>query len=239
MTPEASAAAGPPVASATEALSAASATVASAHVASSYAALHVEAARLLKELSATSEVLVLAASKGAAGDFVRQSAAGGFLGVHTLTLAHLAAALATRQVSSRQLTPLSTLSQEALVARVVYENRTRLDYFGPVADRPGFIGALSRTLLELRLDEIELAQLAATGAPGEDLARLAAAYQRELETQSLADLAQLYRLALETKSHHLLHLPTILLDVPIRTRLSKRLIAKLSQVHAFTLSADE
>lgn len=208
----------------------------------SYAALHAAAARLLRELSAESEVLVLAASKGAADDFVRQAAGDGFLGVHTLTLAQLAASLATRQVSSRRLTPMSALSQEALVARVVYENRAKLDYFGPVADRPGFNGALTRTLGELRLDEVPLDRLAEVGAPGADLARLASAYGRELEAQSLADLAQLMRLAIESVregQHHLLGLPVILLDVPIRTQLAKRLVAALANTHAFVLAADE
>lgn len=214
---------------------------------SSYAALHREAARLLARLSAESEVVVLAPSHGAAADFVRSSADKGYLGVHTLTLPHLAAALATRQVSTRRLTPMSQLSQEALVARVVYDLRSRdqLEYFAPVADRPGFIRALSRTLSELRLDEVDLTALAATGAPGADLSRLAAAFARELEAQSLADLPQLFRMAIETARHgrhHLLGLPIILLDVPVRSRLAAHLIAALHQkgpVHAFVLASDE
>jgi len=213
----------------------------------SYAALQQEAAKLLSALSAAGEVLVVAPARGTAAGFVRASSTRGHLGVHTMTLTDLAASLATRQVSAKRLTPMSALSQQALVARVVYELRgvDKLPYFAPVADRPGFIRALAHTLAEIRLDQVDIASLAATGAPGADLARLATAYSHELHAQSLADIAHIFALAGEAihhGGHHLLSLPIILLDVPVRNAATARLLTALSgqaPLHAFVLSADE
>ena len=68
------------------------------------------------------------------------------------------------------LVPAAGLGAEAVAARAIYKLAAEgaLGYFAPVADRPGFPGALARTLGEVRLAGIgadELAALDAIGAP--------------------------------------------------------------------------
>lgn len=214
----------------------------SAFAANSAAALRDAAGRALRERARAGELIVIGATRGAADDFVRSSAEQGFLGVRAMTLGQLAAQLARQRVSQLGLVPLGRISEEALVARVVAETREKLAYFGPVAGRPGFIRSLAATLRELRLERADSARLAQTGAPGADLARLALAFQQELEQWRLADSARVYALAEETLAtggHPLAQLPMLLLDAPVRTRAERRLLeAWPAPVDAFVLAAD-
>ena len=182
------------------------------------------AAAQFQALPAGAESLILAETGTAAGDFVRHAApsGGGFLGAHGFTLRRLAASLAVGHVA-----PLSRLGLEAVAARSVYACRAEglLGYFGPVADTPGFARALASTLSDLRLEAVSPEAVAATGAPGADLARLLTRYEQELETQSLADLAALYRVATESTSHVLLGLPLVLLDVVVDSTAARRFLA--------------
>ena len=172
--------------------------------------------------------VVLAPTRGAAEDLVRGEALRGLTGIHTLTLNQLAALVAAPELGSRKTTPLSRLSQEALVARVVHQARSEsaLRYFSPVADRPGFARALAQTLSELRLGGIAWRELRALGDGGEDLAWLAERYGLLLEEQRLADLAAILARACEvagrgTATHRLLELPLIVCDVPLRDRATR------------------
>ncbi|MCC6539529.1 MAG: PD-(D/E)XK nuclease family protein, partial [Bryobacterales bacterium] len=213
------------------------------------AAMHAEAAAFLDaHRHGAAEVLVLAPSRSAADDFLRKVCGAGLLGVHTLTLSHLAGQLASPELARWGLAPVSTLGLEALVARVVHELRAgqHLHYFGPVADTPGFVRAAARTLTELRMENVEAADLAATGAPGADLARLYLDFAEQLQQQSLADQATLYGLALKAASegrHRMLGLPVLLLDVPVRSARQRELVAALLRqspaVLAVALEADE
>ena len=137
------------------------------HIASSYSELLGAAGRWLE--GRTTEALVVAASKGAADDFLRATGKA-WMGVHVFTLTQLAAALASADLGARAMTPMSHLSLEALTARVIHEERRRepLAYFDPVADTPGFVRALAATLGELRMESVDAAALAASGEPGRD-----------------------------------------------------------------------
>ncbi|MEZ5351968.1 MAG: PD-(D/E)XK nuclease family protein [Bryobacteraceae bacterium] len=205
-------------------------------VASSNLDLHRPAAEFLASAHArgAGEVVVLAPSRGAADDFARASVGpgDGFLGIHSLTLTQIAAHLAAAPLAASGLTPMSGLSQDALTARVVHTLRREglLHYFDPVAGTPGFIGCLSRTIAELRMEEAVLPGPAASrgvASPVRDLALLTQAWADQLRQQSLADLAQLFRIATSTASHRYLGLPVLVLDAPLRGSLRRKLMAHL------------
>jgi ATP-dependent helicase/nuclease subunit B len=192
------------------------------------------------------ETILLASTRAAADDFLRSSTRPGFLGVHAFTLPQLAARLASQ--SGGAFTPLSQLSQEALVARVVFSlrNDERLRYFHPVADRPGFIRALAATLGELRLEGVDPRELSKTGDAGRDISLLTREYARQLTEARLADLALLYEKAIDVireRPHPLIGLPLVLLDVPIRFTREKQflreLVSRSPGAAAVCLAADE
>ncbi len=213
----------------------------------SYGALHRAAGKFLEEHSGASEIAVLAPTRGAADDFLRAHCGAGLLGAHALTLPHLAAQLASPELARWNLAPVSQLGLEALVARVVHELRasSKLHYFAPVADTPGFVSAAARTLGELRMENVEPSDLARTGEPGADLARLYLAFAEQLQQQALSDQATIYGLALQAAqsgTHRLLGLPLLLFDIPIRSARQRELLSviveKSPAVLAITLEAD-
>ena len=166
------------------------------------------------------EVLIVAPTRSAADDLVRVTAqaAGGLLGAHRITLLSLASDIAAGGLAESQLAPVSRLGAEALAARAVHACRkeTPLEYFEPVADRPGMRRALARTITELRIESVPAAALDLGGAPGRDMRRLLSRYDVELERAMLADAAEIFahaaRLA-ATVQHRLLGVPVLLYDV--------------------------
>jgi len=190
-----------------------------------------KASEYFGSLPEDSEVLVLAATRGAADDFVRACCRSrpGLYGVHRFTVTQLASTLATELMAERGLAPAGDLSAVALAARSIQAclEDKQLPYFEPVADTAGLARALASTLNELRLAGIAAESVVAAGPPGQDLAHLLGRYEQELEARSLADLATLFRLAVEVASssaHRLVGLPTLLLDVPIDSRLKDDLV---------------
>ncbi len=184
----------------------------------------------------SSEVLVLAPTRGAADDFVRACGRdpGSLFGVHRLTPIQLAADLATGHLARSNLAPISRLGIEALAARTVYVCRkdAELGYFGSVTDTPGFARALASTLSELRMEGVTPGQLAVTGTPGKDLARLLACYEKELAARSLADLAAIFGFATEAAAqspHRLLGLPMLLLDISLGSAAERAFVAAVTQ----------
>jgi ATP-dependent helicase/nuclease subunit B len=141
----------------------------------------------------------------------------GIGGLHRTTLVQFAAELARPEMARLGLATLSTLGVEAIAARVIHTERVSkpFAYFEAVAAMPGFARALARTLNELRLARVAPSSLRETGAPGEDLARLLTRYALELEDRSLADLARVFEMAAEARSHRWLGLPLLFLDTPL------------------------
>jgi ATP-dependent helicase/nuclease subunit B len=181
--------------------------------------------------SSYSETIVIAPMP-LAGEGLAHSVCGA--GLHRMTLAQLAADVSRLRMAELGLAPLSTLGLEAVAARVAYAARSHgeLAYFAPVAGLPGFGRALARTLGELRLARIRPDALAATGAPGEDLARLLSRYETELSERSLADGARVFELAAEaamTGAHPLLGLPVLLLDAPLDSLASRDFVARVAE----------
>jgi len=197
----------------------------------SYAVLLDRAAEFLASLKGQAEVVVLAQSRGAADDFARASCGAGLLGVHRMTLTGLAVDLAEGPLARAGLTPVGGLGAEAMVARVIHKLKAdSIPYFQPVADTPGLARAVARTIAELRLEGVRPEQVAATGLPGRDLARMAALYEEELAGRSAADFALLLRCAIAAAregKHRLLGLPVVLLDIDLDSSLRRQLAEAL------------
>ncbi len=200
----------------------------------SYGPLLAGAGEALREWARRGEVVVLAPTRAAADEFVREQAGSGLLGVHRFTPAQFAATLAAPLAAARRLAPISRLSSEALVARVVHQlkEQHQLSYFHPVANTPGFARVLASTIQEIRYESVTAEALRQAGLPCEDLARLSAAYSRELAERKLADLPLLFELATETVDsgkHRLLGLPVICLDAGPEHRRQDRLLAAVAE----------
>ncbi len=186
-------------------------------------------------LADSTEVLVLAASRGAADEVLRRACptGGGLFGVHRATPLQLAAELATPGLARADLAPVGGLGLEALAARAISicAAHGELSYFQPVAEAPGMARALASTLRELRCGGAEPQALAATGEPGADLSRLLARYMDELEQRSLVDDAALFALAREeiaSGTHALLELPLLLLDLELPSRAERGFLAAVA-----------
>src|SRR5207237_7029461 len=112
-------------------------------------------------------------------------------------LIELAARTAALAADGLRRAPGSQAAADAIAARAVFDATASdgLEYFGPVAATPGFPRALSRTIHELRLAAVEGDRLATLGAAGRDLRRLLERFEGELNRASIADRAQLFRLA--------------------------------------------
>ncbi len=180
------------------------------------------------------ETLVLGATQRAADDFIRQAQTDGpgLLGVHRSTFAHLAANLAALPLARAGLTRISPLGTQALACRAVNQVRAAhaLRYFEAVATTPGFALALSRTLQELRVAQVDPDQLRDGSPVGDDLGRLLRGYESELARQSLADYAQVLQVATTVATsgkHALVGLPLVLLDVPPKNQAEAQFLSAL------------
>lgn len=190
-------------------------------VSTSAAARLAAATAFLDRFPAGSEVLVIAATRGAADDFARALARrrGATFGLTRSSLLELAARTAARG-SEQPRAPGSQAAVEAMAARAVHEalEDGDLHYFTPVARTPGFPRALARTLHELRLGRVASERLADGGAGPDDLARLMARFEQELDRAGVNDRAAIFvaaAAAWPSASHHFRHLPVVLLDVAI------------------------
>ncbi len=199
-------------------------------ITSSSAARRLELAReWLAARPPDGETLLVGGSLDGVQDLARGVAfeGGGTFGWQRLSLHRLALRLAERSLLERSLTPASALALEALWARVVHElaRENRLGRFAPVAAQPGLPRALARTVDELRTAGLDPAAL------DPDLARAAAAFEAALAEAKLADRALILSAAaqqLKASEHPLRGLPTLLLDVPLRSMLEGELVQALA-----------
>lgn len=168
-----------------------------------------------------------------------------------MTLTHLAATLAAPHLAARGLKPASRLAIEALTARVLATaaRAHAIPYFAPVSSAPGLGPAVAATLTELRLEAVDPDLLAASGAPGRDLATLLSACEEERERELIADLPVVYQLAVEALDDRtnempaVIGLPLLLVDLPLASRaqleLLSRVIARAPVVLALHTMGDE
>ena len=172
------------------------------------------------------DVLIVAATRGAADDLARSIAreCGATVGLHRFSLTQIAARLAAPALSQEQRAPVTYLGSEAVAARATFEARRddALAYFDPVASTPGFPRALARTLQELRLAQVAPAALSGLPLGGADLAALLERFEREFVSVSATDRAALFvaaRASIASGAHSVaIGAPLLLLDVPLDSK---------------------
>ena len=125
-------------------------------VTSASAAARLDAAReFLSNRPPATELLIVAASRGAADELARAVArrSGSTFGLTRFSLTQLAARAAAVRLAGARRVPGTQAGAEAIAARAAFDARAagELAYFAPVAGMPGFPKALARTLYELRL----------------------------------------------------------------------------------------
>jgi ATP-dependent helicase/nuclease subunit B len=186
------------------------------------------------------EVLVLTHSIESATDFLMNFAGASseasmsLFGVRRFTLNVLAARLAQPSLVAQGSIPTSNLSFTAVVARAIHTllAEHKLNYFVPVANRPGFPIAIARTLEELRMNDVAINALKTLARGGKDLAEIAAAVEDELRSHNLSDRAILFNTAIESitapENFSYVGRPLLLLDVAIRSELENKLIEQLA-----------
>ncbi len=204
------------------------------HVASSSAARLAHVTAFIGTQQPATEIVLVAASRGAADDVARHVARSrpATFGLHRFSLTQLAARLAATRLAGRGLVPATRLATEAVAARAVFEARRdeRLAYFVPVAGMPGFAPSLGRTLTDLRMASADAASLSAAGDGGRDLATLSEAVDAQFEAGGTADRATLFAAAtdaLESETAFCCGAAVALIDVAVASEAERRFAAAL------------
>ena len=188
--------------------------------------------------SNSSELLIISHSIEAATNFCLSVASGrdALFGTRRLTLNGLAARLAQRSLAQSETVPATALSFNGIVARAIYllNAQDKLTYFAPVATKPGFPIAVARTLEELRMNDVGPETLDPLPGGGKDLAEIARVVETELDDSKIADRAKIFQAAIASVSslHNAdyIRVPTLLLDVCIRSQLELELVRALVEI---------
>ena len=195
-----------------------------------------EAGTWLARHPTAAPVLVVSANGEAGAELLRREVAergpgAARFGTLRTTLGRLATTLALPRLIADGRKPSTGLARVALCARVLHALGADglLGRYARVADRPGLPSALAATLHDLRMADVGPDAVAAL-AP--DLSRLYGAYLDALAAAGLADRADIFRVATaaarDPDAGPPLGHPTLLLDVPVRTRLEERLISAIA-----------
>ena len=167
-----------------------------------------QAVAFLHDARPDEEVLVVAASRGAADDLARRAATarGASLGWHRFSVLQLAARLGVEALAARGRLPGSPLGAEAVASRAIFGATAvgSLRYFTPVAQTPGFPRAVARTVGELRLAGVSPAAIGEQSPGGADLATLLTSIDRELADAGAADRTLLLSSATESLTQNAL-----------------------------------
>jgi ATP-dependent helicase/nuclease subunit B len=158
-------------------------------ITSSSAAVRLAAARrFVLDAPPATEILIVSASREAADDLTRDLARErpATFGLYRFSLTQLAARLAAPLLARDRLSPATALGVRAVAARALFDahHESGLTYFGPVADMPGFPGALARTLEELALAAVPPPAVRGLGDGGADLAALFERFEEQFQSVS-------------------------------------------------------
>src|SRR5262245_29829958 len=114
--------------------------------------------------ASSEELLIVGSSADAANHIARDhiSARGAVFGWHRLSWTQLAHAAAAPRLVQRELTPISQVGADALVAGLVHRLRRngKLGRYEPVSEMPGFRRAISHIIEELRMARVQPERLA-------------------------------------------------------------------------------
>ncbi len=194
-------------------------------------------ARLL-ERSPASELLIVAASRGAADDLARTVArqTGATFGVSRFSFTELAARLAASALGDTPRTMGTHVGLQAAAARAAFDavGADELAYFAPVATLPGFPLALARTLQELRLARIDSRDLLSENAAAGDLGRLLARVEAQFDAAHVLDRAAVFAVAARActtaaEGQRWRGVPVVLLDVPLESSADAEFARQLAQ----------
>lgn len=188
----------------------------------------------LRSQDISGEALIIGASRTSADELVRSVAISGsaVFGWYRLTLLQVARSIAA-WASVEPAASVGHLGQKAILARAVDALRaeTGLGRFDQVADAPGFVQAARDAIEEVGLQGVSEEQM---GTETPDFGRLTQAYRAQLRESGMVDRVDVYRTATEALAddaftHPFLSLPTVLFDVPVRTRAEIELIRQLAR----------
>lgn len=207
------------------------------------------AEEFVRRFSPSTEVVVIASTRGAADDFVRRTVVAGraAFGLHRFSLTQFASHLARRTLADDGRVAITRLAQEAMAASATFEvvQGGGLPYFKPVAGFPGFARSVAATIAELRLAGVSDTELSNAGVSARDVARLLSTFGEQLDAQHASDLADLFAVASATAEANgapLRGAPLVLLDLPIRSAAEeafvRSVIASRDEVCATVLAAD-
>lgn len=192
------------------------------------------AGRRLREcLETGDEVLLLAASRGAADDLLRglTGTGGGLLGVHAMSFGQWTLQAAALDLAARGFRPITPLGTEAIAARAARLAAAdgELERLSPVAGMPGFARSLAATLGELRAAGVPPSTLA-EDAGTRDLGRLLGRFNDEMERFGLADRSAVLGLAAEALAEGRAVVPprSIWLDLSVRSRAQADVLGALA-----------
>jgi ATP-dependent helicase/nuclease subunit B len=199
-----------------------------------YGQLQSEAREFVRRRRPSHQVLIIADNRAAADEIARQCCESALVGVHRFALREFVYAMSSRALNERGWVPVRGVVREALAARIVAVavRDKKLRYLHRVAGFPGFAKALSATLENLRLGEVDADRLHGSGESGPDLACLLDAYTRELRERKLADHADRVQLALqaiEGETYRFQGSPALLVEIDPHTASERRLIDALSR----------
>lgn len=189
----------------------------------------------IRSFAAATELLIVGSSREAVDDLVRwlAHASGATFGLHRVSLTQLAARLATPKLALEGRAPATSLGNDAVATRAVYEalENGGLTYFGPVARFPGFARASASTLNELRSAGVTVDDLQPLKAPAADNAALLSEFEEQLSAASIADRTVLLQTASEAARARepLACSPMLFLDVPIHSAAERELLAALAE----------
>lgn len=184
----------------------------------------------LNELPASADVLLVGATFEAGAEVTR-SLGRSLFGWRRSTLYRLALELARPVLLSRGLTAVSSLSLEALWARVTWDlgESELLHRLSPLEGKPGLSRALARTVGELR--NLGVAPEAVEPALAEAMRR----FEERLLESKLADRALVLSLAAQAVST-LPRAPMVLVDVAVTPGLEATLVNELVRHATSTLA---
>src|SRR5262249_45967519 len=136
--------------------------------------------------------------------------------------------IASPKLADEGFSILSGVAIDALAARATErcKSRSALRWFEPVARTPGFFRALASTLVEIRINDIDLERLAAGGPAGGDLAELAREFETALNETRVADLSSIYQTASSAPSRYR-DMPLLLMDLMPVSLLEQRFVESL------------
>lgn len=183
------------------------------------------------------QLLLVTHSKESASDLILRvvSTQRSAFGIRRFTLNSIASRLAQHALADAGTAPATSLSFTAVVARAIHSlnAKSQLEYFAPVVVQPGFPIAVSRTLAELRMNNVESQRLATLTRGGKDLATIAGLVDAELGVAKLSDRSILFQAAIDSldavENQSYTRLPLLLIDVVVSSQLEMKLIRELAR----------